>query len=260
VSPRFIDLSVELDDLPSERVPVRVRRVDHRTGATEMASIFGVTPDRFPEGLGWAGEELTVITHAGTHMDAPYHYGPGTVDRPAARIAEVPLEWCYGPGVVLDLRHLQDTSEIRPENLEQALDCARHHLAPGDIVLLMTGSDEYWGSDDYPEHGCGLGRAGLFWLLDRGVRVIGIDAWGMDRPFAAMRRQYEATGEIGAIWPAHFAGRERPYCQLEKLTNLQALPSSGFTVMCFPVKVARAGAGWARVVAMVEDGVSPPAE
>jgi kynurenine formamidase len=253
VSRRFVDLSVELDDLPSERVPVRVRRVDHRTGAKEMSAIFGVAEQQLPDGLGWAGEELTLITHAGTHMDAPWHYGPALGDTPAYAISEVPLEWCYGPGVVLDLRHLEDTAEITPHDLELALRRAGHELRPGDIVLLMTGSDAYWGTPEYPEHGSGLGRAGLLWLVERGVRVIGIDAWGMDRPFEAMRRQYETTGDAGAIWPAHFAGRERAYCQLEKLTNLQTLPPTGFTVLCFPVKVARAGAGWARVVAMLEN-------
>jgi kynurenine formamidase len=251
VAPRFIDLSVELDDTPSERVPIRVRRVDHRTGATEMAAIFGVAESQFPDGLGWAGEEVNLITHSGTHMDAPWHYGPGVDGRPAYMISEVPLEWCYGPGVVLDFRHLEDGAEITPHDLEQALRRADHELQAGDIVLLMTGCDAYWGTADYPEHGSGLGRDGLLWLTGRGVRVIGIDAWGMDRPFAAMKRQYETTGDAGAIWPAHFAGREHPYCQLEKLTNLHTLPPKGFTVLCFPVKVARAGAGWARVVAMI---------
>lgn len=251
MAPRFIDLSVELDDTPSERVPIRVRRVDHRTGAKEMAAIFGVAESQFPDGLGWAGEEVNLITHSGTHMDAPWHYGPETGGRPACMISEVPLEWCYGPGVVLDFRHLEDGAEITPPDLEKALRRADHELRAGDIVLLMTGCDAYWGAADYPEHGSGLGRDGLLWLTGRGVRVIGIDAWGMDRPFAAMKQQYERTGDAGAIWPAHFAGREHPYCQLEKLANLHALPAKGFTVLCFPVKVARAGAGWARVVAMI---------
>jgi kynurenine formamidase/pimeloyl-ACP methyl ester carboxylesterase len=252
--PSFIDLSVELDETPSERVPIRVRRVDHQTGAKEMAAIFGVDESRFPDSLGWAGEEVNLITHSGTHMDAPWHYGPSRNGQPAYMISEVPLEWCYGPGVVLDFRHLEDGAEITPRDLEQALQRANHRLAPGDIVLLMTGCDAWWGTAEYPDRGSGLGRDGLVWLVERGVRVIGIDAWGMDRPFGVMKRQYEETGDAGAIWPAHFAGREHPYCQLEKLTNLHALPPTGFKVLCFPVKVARAGAGWARVVAMVENG------
>lgn len=252
---RFVDLSVELDDTPAERVPVRIRRIDHRTGAREMAEVFGVPENRLPEGLGWAGEELTLITHAGTHMDAPWHYGPRVAGAPASTIADVPLDWCYAPGAVLDLRHKRDGDEITPADLELALRQAGHRLSPGDIVLLRTGADAHWGTPDYPERGSGLDRDGLLWLLGHGVRVIGIDAWGMDRPFSVMRRRYEETGDVGAIWPAHFAGREHAYCQLEKLTHLDRLPPTGFHVLCFPVKVARAGAGWTRVVAMIEEPV-----
>lgn len=249
---RYVDLSVTLDDVPSERVGVRIRHVDHRTGAEEMARLFGVAPSAFPGGLGWAGEELTLITHAGTHMDAPWHYGPISEDRPAAQIAEVPLEWCFAPGVVLDVRDKPDGAEIRPHDLEAALERIGHVLSAGEIVLLMTGADRYWGRADYPDRGSGLGRDGTLWLVERGVRVIGIDAWGMDRSFAVMRAEYERTGDASHIWSAHFAGRERAYCQLEKLTGLDQLPVTGFTVACFPVKVARAGAGWTRVVAIVD--------
>ena len=53
-------------------------------------------------GLGWAIEEVRAITHTGTHVDAPYHYAPTSEGRPARRIDEVPLEWCFAPGVVLE--------------------------------------------------------------------------------------------------------------------------------------------------------------
>ncbi len=249
---KFIDLSLPLEEAVSERVPLTVRRVGHWEGARQMSEIFGVPASAFPGGLGWAGEELTLITHAGTHMDAPWHYGPLTAGRAARRIDEVPLEWCYGPGVVLDMRHKGDGEEIQVADLESALLKIGHELSPSEIVLLMTGADAYWGEPDYPERGSGVGREATLWLAGRGVKVIGIDAWGFDRPFSAMRRDYERTGDAGVIWAAHFAGRELEYCQLEKLSNLYLLPPIGFTVICFPVKVAGGSAGWARVVAMLD--------
>jgi kynurenine formamidase len=257
---RLVDLSLPLDDGPSERVPVRIRYVDHREGAVEMSAVFGVRPSIFPDGLGWAGEELTLITHAGTHMDAPWHYGPLSEGRRARYIGEVPLEWCLAPGVVLDVRDVADGAEITTADLERAVARTGRSLAPGDIVLLRTGADAHWGQPDYPDRGAGLGRKGLLWLLAHGIRVIGIDAWGLDRSFPAMRADYERTRDPAKLWPAHFAGREREYCQLEKLANLHLLPSVGFTVICFPVKVARAGAAWTRVVAQVpewEEGGRP---
>lgn len=256
VARRFIDLSVELDDLPSERVRVRVRRVEHAEGAAEMSALFGVPAADLPDGLGWAGEEFTLITHAGTHMDAPWHYGPKCEGRPAAFIADVPLEWCFAPGVVLDVRERPDGHELTPADIETALGRIPHRLAPGEIVLLRTGADAAWGRPEYPEKGSGLGRAALLWLLERGVRVVGTDAWGLDRPFGAMRTAYVQGGDASVIWPTHFAGRERAYCQLEKLAHLELLPPTGFTLACFPVKLARSGAAWVRAVALVD---APPA-
>ncbi|MBV9960256.1 MAG: cyclase family protein [Acidobacteria bacterium] len=249
---QFIDLSLTLEAGASERVPLSIRYVDHHSGAQQMSEIFGVPAAELPGGVGWAGEELTLITHAGTHMDAPWHYGPLSGGSAARSIDSVPLEWCYGPGVVLDFRDKADGEEITVEDLLQALAKIHHRLHAGEIVLLMTGADAYWGQPDYPERGSGLGRCATLWLAEQGIKVIGIDAWGFDRPFGAMRLEYERTRDAKAIWAAHFAGREREYCQLEKLTNLHLLPPTGFTVICFPIKVAHGSAGWTRVVAVCD--------
>src|SRR5262249_38022580 len=105
---RLIDLSVPLQDgAVSEPLPGRIRYVDHREGAQQMRQFFGIPPEDllYSNGLGWAVEEVSALTHTATHVDAPYHYGPISEGKPARRIDEVPLEWCFAPGVVLDLRH-----------------------------------------------------------------------------------------------------------------------------------------------------------
>ncbi len=89
-------------------------------------------------------------------------------------------------------------------------------------------------------------------LLDLGVRVIGTDAFSLDAPFGDIIRRYRETKDRSVLWPAHFAGREREYCQLERLANLDALPPYGFRLTCFPVKITGAGAGWTRAVALVD--------
>ena len=84
------------------------------------------------------------------------------------------------------------------------------------------------------------------------MRVIGIGAYTLDRPFADMAADYRRTGDGRSIWPAHFAGIEREYCQIEKLANLDKIPRpSGFKVACFPIKVQGASGGWCRPVAFV---------
>ena len=88
--------------------------------------------------------------------------------------------------------------------------------------------------------------------MDAGVRLIGIDAWGLDRAFDVMVD--DARAGRAQFWESHLLGREKEYCQIERLANLETLPrSTGFTVSAFPFKLERASAAWARVVAIVEE-------
>jgi kynurenine formamidase len=250
---RFIDLSLTLEESASERISPKITYFDHNFGANQMAEIFSVSKEVFPDQKGWAGEEVTLITHAGTHMDAPWHYAPVSGNNRAKYIDEIPLEWCFGSGIVLDMRHKSDGEEITITDLQTALGKINHQLTEGEIVLIMTGADAFWGDSSYPEKGSGLGRESTLWLVAHGIKIIGIDAWGFDRPFGAIIKDFKQNGKSDIIWAAHFAGREREYCQLEKLTNLHLLPPKNFTVMCFPIKVASASAGWTRAVAMIEE-------
>lgn len=251
---RIIDLSVPLEhEAPSEPLPARIHYVRHDgEGLAQMQRFFGVTPEDlvWSGGLGWAVEEIHAITHTGTHVDAPYHYGPTSEGRPARTIDEVPLEWCFAPGVVLDMRHKNSGDFIEVADLQAALQRIDYRLRPLDIVLLQTGADKRLGSPDYFAQP-GLGREGVLWLVEQGVKVIGIDAYTLDRPFASMVADYRRSGDGRFIWPAHFAGLAREYCQIEKLANLDQLPAHGFHVSCLPVKIAGASAGWCRAVALV---------
>lgn len=250
----IIDLSVPLQHgAVSEPIPPKIRPVDHRKGYWQMRYLFGVKKNqlRRSRGLGWAFEKITAITHTGTHVDAPWHYGPESGGSPARRIDELPLDWFFGPGVRLDMRHLGDGDEITVGELERSLSAISHELSPGEIVLIQTGADARIDSKEYFQQP-GLGREGTLWLVERGVRVIGIDAYTVDRPFHSMKKDFRESGNAEVIWPAHFAGLEKEYCQIEKLAHLDRIPSStGFWVSCLPVKIEGASAGWCRAVALV---------
>lgn len=252
---KLIDLSVPLQDgAVSEPLPANIDYVTHgQEGLQQMQQFFGVQANDlvYSQGQGWAIERIEAITHTGTHVDAPYHYGAESEGQPARTIDEVPLEWCFAPGVVLDVRHLENGAVITVEELSAALQRIDYQLRPYDIVLLHTGADQRLDSKEYFQQP-GLGREGVLWLVEQGVRVIGIDAYTLDRPFAAMVDDFQRTGDGKHIWPAHFAGITREYCQIEKLANLAALPSPhGFYVSCLPVKIERASAAWCRAVALV---------
>jgi kynurenine formamidase len=97
-----------------------------------------------------------------------------------------------------------------------------------------------------------VGAEATLHLLERGVRLTGTDGWSWDAPFVHTAKRYAQTRDASIIWEGHKAGRHIGYCHLEKLHNLQALPSTGFMVSCFPMKIERASAGWTRAVAIIE--------
>ncbi|HYB57286.1 MAG TPA: cyclase family protein, partial [Alphaproteobacteria bacterium] len=171
----------------------------------------------------------------------------------ALAIDEVPLEWCLQPGVKLDFRNFPDGHVVTAAEVEAELARIGHDLAPHEIVLVNTRAGSAYGKPDYVSAGCGMGREATLYLLERGVRVTGTDAWSWDAPFVHTKAKYRETGDAGLIWEGHKAGREIGYCHLEKLHNLEALPAAGFMVSCFPVKIRGASAGWTRAVAILDE-------
>lgn len=255
---RFIDLSVALENDVSADPPGLEPVIDyvgHKTGARHLAGIFpGLVPEDLPDGEGWAVENLKLTSHSGTHLDAPWHFA-STMDKgqPALTIDEVPLEWCFNPGVKLDLRDLPDGHVATADELEAAFARIGYTLCPLDIVLINTAAGAAYGQPDYLDKGCGIGREATLWLLERGVRVVGTDAWSWDAPFSFTRQRYAASQDPALIWEGHKAGLEIGYCHMEKLSNLELLPSSGFLVSCFPYKIKGASAGFTRCVALFEE-------
>jgi kynurenine formamidase len=250
---RFVDLSAPIvadpPELP-ELLRTEIDFADHARGAQDVEAMFGISPELLRDGEGWAVETFRRLgTHNSTHLDAPYHYNSTIGGRPAKRIDELPLQWFHAPGVVLDFCAKADGDAITPEEVQDELARVGHELQPLDIVLVRTGRDAHYGTLQYMGIGPGVTPAATRWLHERGVRVMGIDAWGWDRPLWMQAEDAKRSSAPGIFWAAHQMDLE--YSQIERLCNLAALPPTGFTVSCFPLRIVGASAAPARVVAIV---------
>ncbi|MEA2393889.1 MAG: hypothetical protein QOJ82_1780 [Solirubrobacteraceae bacterium] len=252
---RVIDLSNTLSNATTdfEPMPHSIEYHDHTDTVRIVEERYGLGAEYWRDGLVWAHERVTLTTHSGTHVDAPYHYAPTSAGAPARTIDQVPLRWLMGDGVVLDLVHCSREDGITLDDVRAELRRIDYRLKPYDIVLVRTDVSRHFGEPGYELRHPGLRREATQWMVEQGVRLIGIDAWGIDRAFDVMARE-ALGGDKAQLWESHKLGADMEYCQIEKLTNLAALPRPfGFQVLALPVSIERASGAWARVVALVEE-------
>lgn len=251
---KFFDLSATVAQSP-ETVPPFLRTNitynSHADGAKQAQAILKVPVTVFRDNEGWATETITNLgTHDSTHIDAPWHYNSKIQGEPAATIDQLPLEWFFSDGVVLDMTHKTDGDPMDVSDITEKLAAMNYQLKPFDIVLVRTGCDSFYYQADYLFRGCGVTPVATRWLYEKGIRVMGIDAWGWDVPLDRQAKDAMERGEKGIFWAAHQV--DLPYAQIERLVNLKDLPDYGFKIACFPLKIKGGSAGPARVVAMVE--------
>ena len=252
---RIIDLSITLNDesWAPRWLRNKVSHSSHKKSLLLAFIGFGLLPKHLRSGLSWANDHIALSTHGTTHVDAPWHYAPTSGGEPAQTIDELPLDWFFGDGVVLNMTHKQHGDAITAKDLEKELARIDYTIKPKDIVLIHTGGDRTYGTMDYFAKGTGMSAEATRYLLDQGVKVTGIDAWGWDLPLKLMAKRAKESGKKNYFWEGHYVGIDTPYCHIERLTNLDKLPPFGFTVSAFPLKVEKGSAGPARVVAMLED-------
>lgn len=236
---RIIDLSMEVNKdiqvYPNVTRPHVYEVQDHKEFALSVgAAMHGVTE---------LASHSIIITgdHVGTHIDSWYHFNP---DAPTAE--SIPLEYCFGDGVVLDLTHKGPGEEITVPDVQEALRKVNYTLKPLDIVLLRTDASKLADSDRYLTDHPGMTKEATRWLIDQGIKVMGIDAIGFDVPVPKMF-------ELKKFWESHRLMREVEYYHLENMANLDQIPVPyGFKVAVFPIRIKGASAAPVRAVAILE--------
>jgi kynurenine formamidase len=250
---RLVDLSAPISQSPGDLPEVLRTDIEftgHEAGAAQIEGLLGVPARLLRDNEGWAVETFTRFgTHNSTHVDAPWHYNSRIRGERAQTIDELPLDWFFGPGVVLDMTAKGEGEPIGVDDIEAELGRVGHELGDRDIVLVHTGRDRFVDEPGYIALGPSVTAEATLWLYERGVRVMGIDAWGWDGPLHLQAQEALERDEPGIFWAAHQA--DIPYSQIERLVNLGELPATGFQVACFPLKIVGASGAPARVVAVV---------
>ncbi len=253
---KIIDLSksIQYNSGDPGFMKVKIKHKPHKK-AKWLLRLFGLPFKLFPKDWsGWADDTILKMgVHSTTHIDAPWHYSPTCEGKPAKTIDEIPLDWCYGPGIVIDMCRKADFEGITSQDLRDYLDNHNLSLQPGMIVLIMTGRDKYMGTKKFFTHGTGMTAEATHWLIDQGIKVMGIDQWGWDLPLPHLIKKAKETNDSELFWEAHLVGRDREYLHMEQLTNLKSLPMSGFKIAVFPLKIVGASAAPARVVAFIDE-------
>ncbi|KKK43361.1 hypothetical protein LCGC14_0554270 [marine sediment metagenome] len=260
---KFVDLSIPIinsNELLFDPVTMKLKIIysDHDQGAKQMGQLFNLNPNKhLPAGKGWATERITISTHNGTHMDAPWHFAPiqdkEIGEKKAKTIDEVPLEWCIGSLIVLDCTDFEDGYILEIEDIDKKLRDIDYKLKKGDILCVHTNASRYHGTEEFIDHGVGIGKTATLHIIRQGVHIVGTDAWSWDAPFSITAQKWKKSQDPCIIWEGHFAGIELGYFQIEKLMNLDKVPPVGATIYCFPIKIARASAGWVRAVATIPE-------
>lgn len=254
---RIVDLTkpIQFNEGDPAFMQVQIKHFAHAQ-AEAMLTQLGLTPDLYPPNFeGWADDLITHMgVHSTTHIDAPWHYGHTCEGKPARTIDEIPLEWCFGEGLVIDMTHKKDYDPITQKDIEHYLQKHDLEIRPNMIVLIHTGRDKLMGTMDFFLKGTGMSAEATEFIIDKGVKVMGIDQWGWDLPIPYVIEQVrkKQPHEVNHFWEGHLVGRDKEYCHIEQLTNLQSLPPTGFKIAVFPLKIVGGSAAPARVVAMFD--------
>jgi len=203
---RLVDLSHALEDgmaaypgLPSPKIGALLDHEASRPRYQGQAEFY----------LG----KVEMACNTGTYLDSPFHRYAARAD-----LSQIPLEKVAGvPGIVLDAA-VSSHEPIRLNPGESELH--------GKAVLIRTGWDERWGSERYFEPGPYLGSEFVELLIQAGAALVGVDFWNVDDTTDLAR-------------PAHTRLLGADILIVEHLSNLSALPLSGFRFYAVPPRIVR---------------------
>lgn len=192
------------------------------------------TPWTTRKAHGFLAESLFLVSHTGTHVDAPYHFEPR-----GRKLDGLSLDRFIAPGHVLDVRGLRARGSMGLSSIRAARRRLGGPIRRGDAVLLRTGWERRRGKASYLFENPGLSRAAAAELVEWGLSLVGVDTANLDR-----------AGDL--TYPAHHTLLRAGVLVLENAANLGALGSRPFLLLAFPLKLRGTTGSPVRLVALVE--------
>ena len=222
-----IDLTVEIHDgfqsHPSHARTVVMNYVTHAFSA----------PRYQPPCKGFASKLLVLSDHAGTHVDAPFHFFAD-----GETVESTRPEQLIGPAVVIDASDAVGADGVTDALLQRLTTEQAVQVRPGDIVLVRTWRGA-WGGEGFHE-AKGVALSGARWLIDRGAKAIGTDISILERDNHDMGR------------PVHLLVLGRRIPIIENLTNLDRIGARRFFFIGLPLKIRGATGSPIRAVAITD--------
>jgi arylformamidase len=172
------------------------------------------------EGYPFSMFMLAFLDHCGTHVDAPYHFEPG-----GAKSDELALDVMVGPARLEEL-HVEKSIERR--DLE-GLD-----LGGVTRLLLKTENSRFLSAEQYKKDFIYLGDSAAEYLVEKGIRLVGVDYWSVDGWSSQEFRTHHALLRHGVV--------------IIELLDLSQVPTGDYELICLPLKVKGTGGAPARVL------------
>ena len=182
---------------------------------------------------GRESRKIVMGTHMGTHVDAPRHFVPG-----GQTIDQVPLDLFVGPATVVDFTRATPLQEMQVSDFEKQVGDRRV-----DRLIMRFDWSDHWGTLRYYSEQPFISEAAARWLVDRGVRLLGMDTPQADSPKNGRGSERDS--------PVHKILLGAGVIKLEYMTNLRELGVSEFELIALPLKIKEADGSPVRCVGIV---------
>ena len=194
---------------------------------------ISIEPAKRIETDGWNASTLCLYSHCGTHIDAPVHFGVGTVT-----IDTIAVENLIGPAWIADVRPIEYRALIEPQHLGDITG----KFKPGESLLICTGWSAYYGQEKYRQELPRISEELAHWCVEKKVQMLGVEP-----PSVADVNNIE---ELTTIHNILFEGG---VIVVEGLTNLTSVSKPQVTFIALPLKIAGGDGAPARAVAIEDD-------